>query len=194
MRARLTPLLRALRGFRHNAEGVAAIEFALVFPVMLLVYLGTMEASTLISADRRVQTVAAAVGDLVSRAKGKIPACDIKDYFKAASGIMQPYDDTALQQVVTSVHVAADGTTLVEWSKSEDGSGTYTVGATYPLPQAMKDIALDAHVIVSEASYAYPPITGFIYDQPIQLRRENFYLPRYGGSIVVDPTSTASCP
>jgi Flp pilus assembly protein TadG len=184
-------LLERIGIFRRDVAGVAAVEFALILPMMLMLYVGTVEASALISMDRRVQTIAGAVGDLVSRANVNLPACDLKDYFQAAAGIMAPYTSDPVQQIITSVQVKADGTTLVAWSRAAGGAVAHNVGEAYPLPQAMKDISLNAYVIVSEASYSYMPITKLIYSQAIQLRRENFYLPRFGGSISINPTA---CP
>lgn len=184
-------LLDRIGSFRRDVAGVAAVEFALILPMMLLLYVGTVEASALISMDRRVQTIAGAVGDLVSRSNVNLAACDLKDYFQAAAGIMAPYTSNPVQQIVSSVQVKADGTTVVAWSKPAGGATAHKVGDPYPLPQAMKDISLNAYVIVSEASYSYSPITTLIYSQPIQLRRENFYLPRFGGTISINP---ATCP
>ena len=66
MRARLHWVLRAVARLTLAEKGAAAVEFALILPVMLVVYLGTLEASTLITMDRKVQSVAGAVGDLVA--------------------------------------------------------------------------------------------------------------------------------
>ena len=206
----LKSLHQILQQFADDVRAVAAVEFALVVPVMLLLYVGSVEASSMISLDRRVQTVAGAMGDLVSRSNVKIAACDIKDFFQASAGIMAPYSSTPLQQVVSSVFVKADGTTEVKWvasvtiktdgtketkwtTKAGEGAAGYIVGKTYALPQAMKDISLNAYVIVSEASYAYTPITSIVYDKAIQLHRENFYLPRFGGSVIIDPVTTTGC-
>lgn len=186
--------LRAIIGhFAGDAQAVAAVEFALVVPVMLLLYVGSVEAGSVISVDRRVQTVAGSMGDLVSRSNVKIAACDIKDFFQASAGIMAPYSSTPLQQVVSSIFVKADGTTSVQWSESMGGAVALKAGDAYPLPSAMKNVSLNAYVIVATASYAYTPITGVVYNQQIQLRRENFYLPRFGGSIIIDPTTTTGC-
>ena len=191
----LRALLARLERFRDDVAGVAAVEFALILPVMLLLYVGTVEGGALISMDRRVQTIAGAVGDLVSRSNVNLAACDLKDYFQAAAGIMAPYTSDPVQQVVSSVKVSADGTTAtIDWSQPSGGGTARKKGDPYPLPQAMRNISRDAYVIVSEASYSYTPITGLVYNQPIQLRRENFYLPRFGGSIAINPTSTTSCP
>jgi Flp pilus assembly protein TadG len=189
----LQRLRRLIGQFGHDNEAIAAVEFALVVPVMLLLYVGSVEGSSLISMDRRVETVAGAMGDLVSRANLKVAACDIKDYFQASAGIMAPYPVGPLQQVVSSILVKADGTTSVQWSQTRGGATALTTGSAYALPVAMKNIAPNSYVIVSTASYSYTPITGIIYDKAIQLRRENFYLPRYGGSIIIDPTTTTGC-
>ncbi|WP_375450144.1 TadE/TadG family type IV pilus assembly protein [uncultured Devosia sp.] len=187
-------LEQSLNRFRHDATGVAAVEFALILPIMLLLYIGAVEASSLISMDRRVQTIAGTMGDLVARANGKISACEIKDYFQAASGIMAPYPVGDTKQIVTSVFVKPNGTTEIAWSKAAGGATPHVAGQTYPLPAEMKAISLNTYVIVSEATYDYLPITGFIYEEAIQLRRENFFLTRFEGAIDINPTSTAACP
>lgn len=169
--------------FARAREGVAAVEFALILPVMLMVYLGTMEASALISMDRRVQTVAGTVGDLVARVDGKITTAEINNYFNAATGIMQPYPSTDLRQVVTSVYVKPNGTTQVMWSKPYNGGTAHATGGTYKLPPEMIAIALGKYVIVAEASYSYTPLLGMVIDHPVGLYRENFFMPRFGEAI-----------
>jgi hypothetical protein len=43
----------------------------------------------------------------------------------------------------------------------------------------MIDIARDNYVVVSEVSYSYLPLYGIFFDQPVQLYRENFFMPRF---------------
>jgi Flp pilus assembly protein TadG len=183
MRAFAQKLWMAARRLAGASEGVAAVEFALILPVMLLVYLGTMEASALISMDRRVQTVAESLGDLVARANRQISTVEITNYFHAADGVMQPFTPTDLKQVVTSVYVKTDGTTEIKWSKPYNGGTAHTVGAAYALPSAITNISRNAYVIVSEASYSYRPLRGLVYKEAIPLYREAFYVPRFGEEI-----------
>lgn len=181
----------ALRRLWRAETAAAAVEFALVLPIMLLVYVGTMEASALISMDRKVQSVAGALGDLVARADERITTSALNDYFRAAGGMMAPYSAAPLEQMVTQVLVAADGTVTVDWSR-EFHDGAMSVGTQYPedseftLPQAMIDISLGQAVIVSETSYSYLPLYGIVFDQPVDLHRESFYLPRFGGGIALN--------
>ena len=183
-----------LRRFVAERAGVAAVEFALVVPIMLVVYLGTTEASALITMDRKVQSVAGAVGDLVARENGTISSVTLQDYFQASSGIMSPYTTTDIKQIVTSVQVKADGTTTVAWSR-EYLNGVMSVGTTHlkdkPYSRAgdmasMADIAKGSYVIVSEASYSYKPLFGLVFDQAVNLYRESFYVPRFGEPIVLN--------
>lgn len=184
-------LVQRLRLLRVAEAGTAAVEFALILPIMLLVYIGSVEASAVISMDRRVQSVAGTLGDLVARADTNISAATLTDYFRAAGGIMTPYPADGLGQVVTQLEVDDDGTATVVWSRQyvdgDYGVGTdYLPGDTYELAEAMQTIAAGNFLIVAEATNTYLPMYGFAFDQPIRLYRENFFMPRFGGSITVN--------
>lgn len=182
-----------VRRFGRREDGAAAVEFALVLPIMLLLYVGSVEVSLLISMDRKLQSVTGALGDLVARSDGTIPASTLQDYFTAASGIMTPHATASLQQTVTQVEVADDGSgsATVVWSRdyhdNDVSVGTrYAVGDDFNLPDAMTNIARGEHVIVAEGSYAYPPLYGFAFQQTINLYRQNFFMPRFGEMIQID--------
>jgi Flp pilus assembly protein TadG len=174
-----------LRAFASAREGAAAVEFALVLPVMMLLYVGALELSDLISVDRRVTVMASTVGDLVARADGVIEEDDLNDYFNAAKEIMTPYKTTGLMQLITAVYVSPDGATAtVQWSKSSGGAPTKATNSTMALPAEIREISKDKYVIVSETSYAYTPLLGIVFQNPFTLYRENYHLPRFGGTIV----------
>lgn len=178
-----------IKRFGLAERGAAAVEFALILPVMLLLYIGMMEGSTLISMDRKVQTVSGAVGDLVARANGEINVNTLNDYVKIASGIMTPYSSANLIQTVSQVYVKADGTATVDWSKRYVGqalqnSGAHDSGSQYNLPPEVTAIAKDQYVIVTEAGISYTPLYGIVFDKAVNLYRENFYMPRFGERIV----------
>ncbi|MGB3336427.1 MAG: TadE/TadG family type IV pilus assembly protein [Devosia sp.] len=190
MRATWRRLWGKSRGFRRSEQGSAVVEFALVVPIMLTLYVGSVEATALISMDRKLQSVTGALGDLVARSDKTIRAATLEDYFLAASGIMTPHSTEELRQVVTQVAVDADGDATVVWSR-EYHDGVVTVGtkylkdASFDLPDAMADIAEDNFVIVAEGSYAYPPLYGFAFQQTVNLYRENFFMPRFDSSIAI---------
>lgn len=165
------------------------MEFALILPIMLMLYVGMVEMSTLITMDRKVQTVSGAVGDLVARSDGTISASTLDDYVKIASGIMTPYASDQLVQTISQVGVDASGKATVDWSvrylgQARQSSGQYTKGSTYNLPAPILAIvASGKYVVVTECSLSYKPVYGFIFDKAVNLYRENFYMPRFDAQI-----------
>jgi Flp pilus assembly protein TadG len=190
VRAALHRLLVKMRLLRLAETGTAAVEFALVLPIMLMLYIGFVEVSGVITVDRKLQSTAGALGDLVARSDTTIAAATLVDYFQAAGGIMTPHDVEPLRQIVTQVEVLADGTTSVRWSRQYVngvyGAGPHAANASFVLPDAMVAIAKGKYVIVAEGYYDYPPLYGFAFNQTINLYRENFFMPRFGGSITLN--------
>lgn len=184
-------LRNSLRRLPWAEEGVAAVEFALILPIMLLIYIGSVEGSALISMDRRVQSVTGTLGDLVARADSSITRATLDDYFRAAGAIMTPFPATDLKQVLTQVRVSGGSATVV-WSQrhehTEEGyvmSQGHANNASFDLPDEMIAIADNNYVIISEVSYSYLPLYGIIFDKPVQLSRENFFMPRFREEIVL---------
>lgn len=180
--------------FCSDHQGVAVVEFALVVPGMLALYIGAMESSMLITMDRKVQSVAGAVGDLVARTDGSVSSDELRDYFQAASGIMTPYPTTDVKQMVTVIEVLPSGATNVIWSR-EYLNGVLSIGTvhktgtTYALPAEMTIITQNSdnkYVVASEAVSSYKPLYGLVFDKAIPLYRENFYTPRSGKTITTD--------
>lgn len=188
MMGRVMAMLRKLGDFRAAQAGVAAVEFALILPIMLAVYLGAIEASLLITTDRKVQSVAASVGDLVARSDKTLSATQMRDYFQASKGIMMPYPSEDILQVITAVNVDDEGVARVAWSRQFKGTDYSDItphdeNSVFPLPDEMIAISKGQMVIAAETSYAYPPKFGLFFTQPINLYRSSFYLPRFGGTI-----------
>lgn len=180
-----------IRQFRLVETGAAAVEFALILPIMLVLYIGTNEASALITVDRRVQMVAGTLGDLVAREDKAISADRMKEYFAAAGGVMTPYSTTDLKQYVTQVFMDPTKGPQIVWSK-QYVNGVYgnstpasrAKGKTYPLTEDAKRVfANGTFLIVSEATYSYLPFYGIVIKQTVPLYRENYFVPRFGGSI-----------
>ncbi|MBU1305031.1 MAG: pilus assembly protein, partial [Alphaproteobacteria bacterium] len=130
------PLRRLLTRFAGNTAGVAAVEFALILPFLLTLYLGSIEASSLYTVDRRVEVISSTVADLVARwnpNEGTIPTNTLDDYFKAAEAILTPYSPTGMTQVVSVLQVSSAGLAKVVWSCSYNGGTSLPKDSTYTL-------------------------------------------------------------
>lgn len=191
MRDLMRNVERTCRAFFRRENGVAAVEFALIVPIMLAVYLGCSEAAALLTADRKVQSVAGAIGDLAARANKTISQGQLDDYFRAATSIMVPYDASGLVQTVTAVAVSSGGDATVAWSVRYEGGVSTKVdpqhpqGSSYDLPDEMAAIANGQMVIAAETSYNYRPLLGVVFKNELDLRRSALFMPRFGGTIAL---------
>jgi Flp pilus assembly protein TadG len=177
-------MLGRLRQFAADARAVAAVEFALILPPLLVLYAGSIEASSLITVDRRVQIISGTMGDLVARwdpEAGAVTMSTLTDYFAAAESILHPYDDTALKQVISVVRVFDDDTTSVVWSCGYNGGVKRTTGTAYALDAHLRELVKGAsdYVVASETTYSYTPVLGIELGDVYDLGAESFYLPRY---------------
>lgn len=177
----------ALRVWRDQ-RGVAAVEFALILPVLLLLYFGTIETASLFTADRRVANVAGTIGDLVSRSKKTLTVADLNDYFQAASAIMQPLPTGPLRQTVSLIAIDSAGVATVVWSRPFNGGIVRANNSVYPLPATEKINEIgrkEGLLVVAEAIYSYRPLFGIVYPNALSLSHEEFFLPRFPGSITL---------
>src|SRR5262249_43774950 len=83
---------RLLR-FSGDQRGVSAVEFALLLPLMVTLYLGVVEISQGISADRKVTMTARSIGDLVAQASS-MSNSDMTNSLNAATAVMAPFPDS----------------------------------------------------------------------------------------------------
>lgn len=194
-------LLRALLSrFSRNEQAVAAVEFALILPFLILLYMGSIEASSLFTVDRRIEVIAATMSDLVARwnpNQGPIPTATVEDYFRAAEGIITPYSTSGLKQVVTVVTVNAAGTSSkVAWSCAYNGGVALVAGTDFPLEDRMLLLATSnttkaGFVIASKTSYSYRPVLGMVFTNALNLENQSLFLPRFGAAIA---TPNGGCP
>lgn len=90
------PRRRHLQSFLDNRNGVAAIEFAFLCPILMLMTFGTFEMTRAVVVHKRFQRATAMVGDLVAREQqlGTTPsnAPDAFDGIMRSIGqVMAPY-------------------------------------------------------------------------------------------------------
>ncbi|MES2341384.1 MAG: TadE/TadG family type IV pilus assembly protein, partial [Pseudomonadota bacterium] len=78
-----------LRNLIGDRRGAAAVEFAFVAPVMILIYYGMAELTQAMMADRRASHVASAIGDLVAQ-DTDISATEMTDIFNVGKAIVAP--------------------------------------------------------------------------------------------------------
>lgn len=155
-------------------SGIAAVEFALIAPLMITTYFGASELCNLLLADRKVTNVTAATTDLVAQAM-QISDSGMNDIFTASSAIMQPYPLASLQIVVTSAVADADGNVTVGWSDGYNAAA-YAPGTAFTLPQGL--IQPGGSVIVTEVHYNYDSPIGQFWTHGFAVNDTFYQRPR----------------
>ena len=94
-------MLVSARQFARDSRGVAAVEFALLLPILMLLYFGVVELTQGIMAQQRTSHVAATVGDLVSQSS-TLSSADVADILSVGGEVMYPYPTTSLKLRVST--------------------------------------------------------------------------------------------
>src|SRR5262245_4418509 len=148
----------ALRGFCRDHRGASAIEFALLAPLMIGLYIGCVEISEGIAADRKVTLTAGSLANLTSQVT-TISVAEMENILAASTAIMSPYTGSTSTKV-SCLKIDGAGVAKVTWGVSSTGVTPRAEGdvVTIPVNLAVPNSSL----IFSEVSYQYIPVTGFV--------------------------------
>ena len=169
----MTYLSRRLRQFRRANKGISAVEFALIAPLMILIYFACIELSFMMVLDRKVTTSAASLGDLVARAS-TIDDDELDDIFQATRMIFQPNPIEDARMRISSLY-DDDGTVKVAWS---DGYNMTAYGED-DVKIVPEDLVPDGgSVIFAEVEYDYESTLGYLFTTKKTLSDEFYLRPR----------------
>jgi len=163
-----------LRGWSRDIRGVSAIEFALILPVMITFYFGSVEITQLLTIDRKVTKAASSIADLVAQSTA-LNTGEINDLFQISTSLLQPFNAAGLQVVLTSVVADVNNNTTVEWSDALNAAPR-TVGATVTLPQGLTDP--NTSVIMVEVAYTYTSVIGEFVTGGVTMNDTFYLMPR----------------
>ncbi|MCJ2016372.1 MULTISPECIES: TadE/TadG family type IV pilus assembly protein [unclassified Methylobacterium] len=163
----MTALSQTLKRFRADGRGIAAVEFALVLPVLIAIYFGTVELTRVLDANRKLTLFARTLADLSGRADNPKPsAADMTTIAGAATAILRPLDASGLQIVVNAMGVESVYGTLYggvcsSWPQNATQRPAQQINGTNGLPATPAAYQFDgARYILAEVSMAYTPIIG----------------------------------
>src|SRR3954467_14439776 len=173
------PIKRKLGRLAGDERGVSAVEFALLLPLMLTLYLGAVEVSQGIGADRKVTLTARTICDLVSQVSS-IGNSDMTNALNASSAVMAPFPVGNLKVTVTSVKIDATGKATVDWSDTLNGTAR-AKGSVVTLPAALN--VANTSLIWSEVQYTYKPVMGYVVTGTLTLKDQIYMRPRLSDSV-----------
>jgi Flp pilus assembly protein TadG len=166
-------------GFANDCRGVSAVEFALLSPLMIGLYLGCVEISQGIGVDRKVTLTAGAIANLSAQAS-TITTADMTDIMAASTAIMAPYSTSPLKITISCLNIDANNAVKVKWSATQGGTAR-SAGSSVSIPSALA--VANSQLLFSEVSYTYTPPIGYVITGTLNLSDTMYMSPRISAPI-----------
>jgi hypothetical protein len=172
--------------FLHHTKGVAAVEFALILPFMLILFFGSNEVTQAIMAARKLETAVRVITDLTGQ-YSVLKETDSDEIFAAANEVINPYDTKKFSIVLSGVAIDETGKTKVVWSIANDGSTPKGCGDVIKVPEAIKPPkGTKGFALVGDGIYDYVPSSLFVMKTGIKLTHNLPWLARSRGAITLE--------
>jgi Flp pilus assembly protein TadG len=190
--------------FVADNRAIAAIEFAMIVPLMLVMFFGTVEFSNAVAIDRKVTLIARTLSDLTSQSTGTVSDSYLQNAFTASIAIATPYDPTPVQATISEIYISSSKIATVQWSTSATISSgatkaTLTASArnagdtvTSVIPATL--LVPQSYIIFSEVKYKYTPSVGYVLKGYVTLSDVSYTRPRQVNCVVYNSKPASSCP
>jgi Flp pilus assembly protein TadG len=190
----------SVSAFLADTRALAATEFAVIVPLMLVMFFGTVEFSSAVAIDRKVTLIARTLSDLTSQtpSPGTLSDASLQNAFTASISIMTPYDATLVRGTISQIFIDANKIATVQWSKAAtiaSGASQATLATstrnagdrvTSMIPAGLLNAS--SYLIFSEVDYTYTPTIGYVLKSSLPLHDTSYTRPRqvscimYGGA------------
>lgn len=174
-RPRFNRFFALARRLARHRGGLAAIEFAIILPAMLLMYLGAYEITEAIAIQRLVTMTASTVANIVTQYASISQSETMPDILNASETVLTPYPSTNATVVVSLVTINASGQATVTWSQALNGNAR-TVGQVVTLPAGLD--TPNTSVVWGETTYSYTPTIDYLNLGTMSLYSSVYMLPR----------------
>ncbi len=188
LRRGAVPIAQRRRAGRWRADerGSVAIESAIIFPVLVLIFLGMVEMCQAFTVKRRVQNVANSTADLVAQSQ-TVTTSDLNDIASIGAQLMLPFSSTGLTLTITSVAEDTQSKVTVQWSCSwsslSSSADCTAIGSAYTgLPSGLLNPGQS--VIIGRVAYPYTPSIGEFLTGGLTFTASSYYRPRLAASVV----------
>lgn len=184
----VSALSRKCRSLAVDRQGISSVEFALLLPLMLTMYFGSIEVTDAISADRKVTLVSNTVAEITSQ-YASVASTDITNILSAASAVLSPFPVANATVVLSSVWIDANGNAKVDWSATLNGTARVQgTTVTTLLPSSL--LIPNTSVIWGEATYNYKPTWGYVITGTLGMYNQIFIRPRLATCVYYSGVST----
>jgi len=171
----------------RDRRAVAAVEFALLLPLMLTLFIGGNEISQALAVYRKVGHTSSTMGDLVAQS-ASLSSTDMTDILAASSSVMTPYSATTVKMVISAVKYTTANGYKVCWSAAQNDTA-WTAGSAPPITVPSGLVANGEEVVVTRVQYSYSSaFSTFMRDiwgsGAITLSDLSYFRPRASATVV----------
>ena len=149
-------------------EGVAAIEAAMIFPMMLFIFLGVFDAGNAILANQKTVRASQVVADLITR-KSVVSNSDVSEAMDAGRLALEPLDSSSFGVDIVSIRFDESADSSIEWRDTFNMSS---------VPDALNSVTAlqDANegVVMVSVKYVYTPLFSSFISGPITMNEVAF--------------------
>jgi Flp pilus assembly protein TadG len=168
-----------LRRFARDREGVSAVEFAIILPFMLTLYLGGVELGDGLAIQFKTTVAARTVTDLASQYVS-IDNANMTSILGAASTVVTPYSATNMVVTLSEITFQSNGSGKVIWSDSLNGTAR-VVGSSVTMPTNLQTNGIT--LLYGEVTYPYTPAMGYVVTGTINIFQSIYFYPRLSSTI-----------
>jgi Flp pilus assembly protein TadG len=183
---------------RRDPSGVAAVEFAFILPVMLLLFLGSFETTNLILAYMKLEASAETAADLVAQTKVNtvLQSSDFSSITNAAKQVLSPLPTSGTLLKIAYASVTYNtGSGAIDWH-TEVNSATPITTASIPNNASLTNLGsqtTDSLIIVT-LTYSYSSPLSYILNSAYTLTESAFNRPRYVSCVPTYLNTGSVCP
>jgi Flp pilus assembly protein TadG len=180
-----------LRRFADDRNAVSAIEFAVVLPFMLLMYIGGVELGDGLAIQFKVTQTARTVSDLTTQYVS-IDSATMSGILGASTQVVAPYPSANIIVTVSEVTTNSNGQGTITWSCSLNGTPR-PLNQSFTLPSALQTANIS--LILGEVTYPYTPQLGYVITGTINIYQSTYFYPRLSNQVAgpASGTSPVSC-
>ena len=173
-----------IAGLVRDNSASAAVEFAVIVPIMLTLFFGVVEFSSGVAVDRKVTLVARTLSDLTSQSTS-VTDTDLTNFTITGKAIMTPYATAPLNSTISELYVdPATLTAKVKWSK---GTAPRGIDTTVSIPAALQ--IGGTYLIYAEVNYKYVPAVGYVMNKlGVTLSDFTYTRPRQSSCVLYNAT------
>lgn len=147
---------RIFKKWARAEDGVAAMESVFVFPILMVLLLGTFDLGNAILANQKTIRASQVTADLVTRDRS-VNSAAITEAITAGELALQPFDTASFGVDIVSIRFDDEAAPQIEWRETRNMP---------PNSNVLLDVAALAEagsgVVVVTIQYSYDPVfTGF---------------------------------